>query len=209
MTHYTQLAFLFDQSKCTGCKACQIACKDKHDLPVSMTWRRVPEYSGGSWSLDQHSGTARHDVWTYFTSVSCNHCDDPICVEVCPSTAMHKGAGGIVAVDPALCIGCKYCAMACPYEAPQFDATTGKMSKCDFCADRIAAGRAPACVEACPTRALDYGEAATLRSEHGTQASLEPLPEQSVTRPNLVIIAHRRAQPSGRGTGRLANPREI
>ncbi len=208
MGAYKQLAFLFDQSKCTGCKACQVACKDKHDLPVGQTWRRVPEYSGGQWRIGV-DGAVTHDIWTYYTSLSCNHCDDPICVEVCPSTAMHKGENGIVSVDPALCIGCKYCAMACPYDAPQFDEATRTMSKCDFCADRITKGKRPACVAACPMCALDFGEAEELRAKYGDEASLEPLPEQSVTRPNLVILPHPKAQPSGHGTGHLANPTEI
>ncbi len=204
-----QLAFYFDQTKCTGCKACAIACKDKHDLPVGVLWRRVAEYSGGLWLVDERAGTVTQDVFSYYTSYSCNHCDDPICANVCPSTAMRKGDNGIVKVDASLCIGCKYCAMACPYSAPQFNEAKGVMTKCDFCSDRLAAGQTPACVAACPSRALDFGEVADLRAKHGANASIEPLPSASVTRPNLVINPHRRAQTSGTGTGRIGNPEEI
>jgi len=206
---YQQLAFYFDQTKCTGCKACVIACKDKHDLPVGVRWRRVAEYAGGLWLVDERAGTVTQDVFSYYTSYSCNHCDDPICVEACPSTAMRKGENGIVRVEASVCIGCGYCAMACPYSAPQFDEAKGVMTKCDFCADRLAAGQTPACVAACPSRALDFGEAADLRAKYGAAASIEPLPSASVTRPNLVINPHRRAQTSGTGTGRIGNPEEI
>lgn len=204
-----QLGFYFDQTLCTGCKACAIACKDKHDLPVGVTWRRVAEYTGGSWVLNPDEGTAANTVFTYYTSVSCNHCDDAICVEVCPTTAMHKGADGIVAVNPDVCIGCKYCAMACPYGAPQYNPDKGVMTKCDFCADRVRAGGTPACVASCPSRALDFGEVAELRARHGSQASIAPLPDAQVTQPNLVVTPHPQAQPSGSKAGVLANPDEV
>ena len=84
--------FFFDQSLCTGCKACQIACEDKHDLPVGVNWRRVVEYSGGSW---QESGnTFTPNVFTYYTSIACNHCENAICMEVCPTTAMSRREDG-------------------------------------------------------------------------------------------------------------------
>ena len=102
MATYQQVGFYFDQSRCTGCQACTIACKDKHDLPTGVTWRRVVEYTGGTWREDPRDATLTPDVFTYFTSVSCNHCEDPICVDVCPSKAMHKGDNGIVSVDPAV-----------------------------------------------------------------------------------------------------------
>ncbi|MEO5743071.1 MAG: DMSO/selenate family reductase complex B subunit [Terracoccus sp.] len=209
MPTFKQIGFYVDQSKCTGCKACQIACKDKHDNPVGVSWRRVAEYTGGSSETDAADGSFRTNVFTYYTSMACNHCADPICVEVCPSTAMHKGENGIVSVDPDICIGCRYCEMACPYSAPQFDAAKGVMTKCDFCADFLAEGRDPACVASCPSRVLDYGEIDDLRAKYGTESGIEPLPDPSITRPNLVITPHRDAQGSGHGTGAVANPEEI
>ncbi|WP_116116350.1 DMSO/selenate family reductase complex B subunit [Austwickia chelonae] len=205
---FKQLAFHFDQRKCTGCKACQIACKDKHDLPTGVTWRRVPEFCGGTWRVDESTQTFTQQVFTYYTSLSCNHCADPVCVQVCPSTAMRKGDNGVVSVDPTVCIGCRYCEMACPYHAPQFDADKGVMTKCDFCADRIAEGKAPACVAACPSRALDYGEADELRRKYGGTADIAPLPSPEITRPNLFITPHGEARPSGSKDGSLANPSE-
>ena len=109
----TQLGFYFDQTLCNGCKACQIACKDKHDTPIGVNWRRVVEYSGGTWNVNP-DGTFNQDVFTYYTSISCNHCENPICVQVCPTTAMHKEEGGIVKVDPTKCVGCRFCEWACP-----------------------------------------------------------------------------------------------
>lgn len=209
MTTFKQIAFYVDQRNCTGCKACQTACNDKHDLPVGVKWRRVAEYAGGSTEQNEADGTFRADVFSYYTSISCNHCQDPICVEVCPSKAMHKGENGIVSIDADLCIGCRYCEMACPYSAPQFNAAKGVMTKCDFCADFLAQGRTPACVAACPSRVLDYGEVDELRRKYGTEDGLEPLPDPRVTHPNLVITPHKDAQASGRGTGAIANPREI
>ncbi|WP_296140036.1 DMSO/selenate family reductase complex B subunit [uncultured Tessaracoccus sp.] len=208
MARFKQLAFTFDQSLCTGCKACQIACKDKHDLPVGVTWRRVAEYSGGGWQEHEAEGSWGQDVWTYYTSISCNHCADAICMEVCPSTAMRRGENGVVYVDPEVCIGCRYCEMACPYGAPQPDPDRGIMTKCDFCRDRIAAGEDPACVAACPTRALGYGEYDEVKAK-GEGAGFEPLPDPSTTRPNLVVIPHPKAQKSGTGTGAVGNPAEL
>ena len=201
------LGFYLDQSVCTGCKACQIACKDKHDLPVGVTWRRVVEYTGGTWQQD--GDTMVPNVFSYYTSIACNHCEDPICVAVCPTTAMHKREDGTVAVDPDKCVGCRYCEWACPYSAPQYNPELGHMTKCDLCADYRSEGKNPACVEACPSRALDWGPIDELRAKYGTVDAVEPLPDPSITSPHLVITPHRDAQPTGNGTGEIANPTEI
>lgn len=204
-----QLGFYFDQTKCTGCKACQIACKDKHDLPVGITWRRVVEYVGGDWSV-ANDGSFTPNVFAYYTSMSCNHCVDPACVTACPSTAMHKDPEtGIVSVDADVCIGCRYCEWACPYGAPQYDADANVMTKCDLCADDVAQGKDPACVAACPSRALFYGEMSDLEAKHGTLRAVAPLPDPSITQPCFVLTPHRDAQRQGRGTGAVANPEEL
>lgn len=202
-----QLGFYFDQTLCNGCKACQIACKDKHDTPLGTNWRRVVEYSGGDWSLA--NGVFNHDTFTYYTSIACNHCDDPICAQVCPTTAMHKGEDGIVSIDPAKCIGCRYCEWACPYSAPQFNPEVGQMSKCDMCADLRAEGEEPACVTACPSRALDWGPVDELREKHGDVAAVAPLPDPSITKPNLVIRPHRDAKEWDTNHGEIMNRQEV
>ena len=202
------LGFYFDQGACTGCKACQIACKDKHDLPIGVNWRRVVEYSGGTWN--SNGETAIPNVFSYYTSIACNHCDNAVCIQVCPTTAMTRRDDGTVYVDADKCVGCRYCEWACPYSAPQFNVATGHMSKCDLCADYREVGQDPACVSACPSRALDWGPIDELRSRYpGGSNAIEPLPDPSHTRPNLVITPHRDAQPTGSGTGSIANPEEI
>lgn len=202
-----EYGFLFDQSLCTGCKACQIACVDKHDLPSGVKWRRVVEFSGGNWRMQEN--TATPNVFTYYTSMACNHCESAICMQVCPTTAMSRREDGTVFVDDSKCVGCRYCEWACPYGAPQYNAETGHMTKCDLCHDYRSEGQQPACVDSCPSRALDFGPIAELRSQHGTEAGLAPLPDPSITRPHLVIIPHRDAQPWDRSTGHIANPGEI
>lgn len=96
-----------------------------------------------------------------------------------------------------------------PYSAPQFNVETGHMSKCDLCYDYREQGQDPACVAACPSRALGWGPIDELRAEFGDVADIEPLPDPSLTRPHLVITPHRHAQPTGSGTGAIANPQEI
>lgn len=202
------LGFSFDQTKCTGCKACHMACSDKHNLPLGVKWRRVVEYTGGDW-ITNEDGTATPKLFSYYTSISCNHCEDPICVKVCPTTAMHVNTDGTVSVDGSKCVGCRYCEWACPYSAPQFNPETGHMSKCDMCADYRAQGQNPACVDACPSRALGWGEMKELKAKHGDHADIAPLPDPSITRPNLVVIPHKDAQAWDRGTGEIMNPNEI
>ena len=199
--------FYFDQSACTGCKACQVACTDKHDLPVGVNWRRVVEYSGGSWQVEGNTFTP--NVFTYYTSISCNHCEVAVCMEVCPTTAMSRRPDGTVYVDESKCVGCRYCEWACAYSAPQFNVDTGHMSKCDLCYDYRESGQNPACVDACPSRALDWGPIDQLREEYGDTDAIAPLPDPSITRPHLVITPHRDAQAWDAGTGQINNPKEI
>lgn len=199
--------FYFDQSLCTGCKACQVACIDKHDLPLGILWRRVAEYSGGSWQVD--GKTATPSIFTYYTSVACNHCDNPVCTEVCPTTAMTRRDDGTVFVDQDKCVGCRYCEWACAYSAPQFNSDTGHMSKCDLCYDYRSDGLDPACVSACPSRALGWGPIDELRAAFGMEAGIAPLPDPSITEPHLAIRPHRDAEYWDHATGHITNPGEI
>jgi len=198
-----QYAFYFDSSACSGCKACQAACKDKNNLPVGLLWRRVYEVTGGGWT---RSGAAWiNDVFAYHLSISCNHCQRPICVEVCPTRAMHKRADGIVVVDQDKCLGCQYCSWACPYDAPQYDAARGRMTKCDLCVDNLEAGLPPACVAACPLRTLDFGELRDLQARRAAASDALPLPDEHFTQPALLIGRH---QAMGRAA-QLGNAEEI
>lgn len=193
----TQYGFFIDSSRCTGCKTCELACKDFKDLGPEVSFRRIYEYAGGDWQED--NGVWHQNVFAYYLSISCNHCDDPACTKVCPSGAMHKREDGFVVVDEDVCIGCRYCHMACPYGAPQYNAEKGHMTKCDGCYSRVAEGKQPICVESCPLRALEFGPIEELRQKHGTLAAVAPLPRAHFTNPislsNLTPTAARPAIP--------------
>ncbi len=183
----SQKGFFFDQTRCTGCRTCSVACSDLHNLPVGMVLRRVVEYEGGQWKKNS-DGTWNQNVFAYYTSVACNQCSDPACVKVCPTKAHFKRAeDGLVVIDPAKCIGCGMCAAACPYGVPQLDTNTRKMRKCDGCVERTSKGGMPVCVESCPERALEFGDIEELRKKHGKIAAVAPLPSSDKTKPNLVI----------------------
>ena len=104
----TQYAFYFDSSACSGCKACQVACKDNNSLPLSINWRQVVEVCGGGWA--QVGSAWLSGVYAYNISMACNHCERPICMEVCPAKAIFKRPDGIVLIDEKKCLGCRYCA---------------------------------------------------------------------------------------------------
>jgi anaerobic dimethyl sulfoxide reductase subunit B (iron-sulfur subunit) len=201
-------AFFLDTQICTGCKTCMIACKDKNNLPLGVRWRRVVEFAGGEW-VSRDDGTFTQNVFAYYISVSCNHCQDPICVQTCPSTAMHQSEHGIVAVDLDKCVGCRYCEWACPYSAPQFDASLGQMTKCDFCQDELDRDGTPACVASCPTRALQFGEYDELAARHGSRLILAPLPPPGLTEPNFILDPHQDASTGETRDGAISNPEEV
>ncbi len=202
----TQMAFYVDLRACIGCKACQIACKDKNDLGPDRVFRRVVEVTGGEW-------VQRGDAWAttafaYYLPTACMHCEAAPCVTVCPTTAMQKRDDGVVLVDQTKCIGCRYCEWACPYGAPQFNEAKGVMTKCTFCEDLLAQGQNPACVDACVMRAIKFGELADLRAKYGNFMDMEPLPASWMTNPSVVITPHKHSQFSGQGTGTILNAEE-
>ena len=203
-----QYGFYFDSDRCTGCKTCELACKDYKDLGTDVSFRRIYEYTGGTWN-QQSDGCWHQDVFAYYMSISCNHCENPACTAVCPTGAMHKNEDGFVIVNEETCIGCRYCHMACPYDAPQYDAQKGHMTKCDGCYSRVKAGQKPICVDACPLRALDFAPIDELRAKYGEQASIAPLPLAEITHPNLVVKPNKNSRPSGDTSGFLGNPREV
>ena len=164
-----KLAFIFDHNKCIICNACVEACNKAYSLPENVNWRKLPTFQVNE------SKTA--------LSISCNHCDNPTCMKACPALAYSKDEDtGIVWIDEKKCIGCGYCAWACPYESPQMS-PEGVMTKCHFCKPRIDQGKGiPYCVEACPTGALSFGWV-----EKG-KADANYLANEEITKPRLVII---------------------
>lgn len=185
-----QLGFYYDQSICVGCKTCQMACKDKHDLAVGQLFREVREVFGGNYV--QEGEGLNSNVFAYWLSISCNHCQDPKCVTNCPTGAMYKrDRDGIVLHDDNKCIGCRYCIWSCPYSAPQYIEERGKVDKCDFCVDYLEKGEAPACVAACPVRALDFGELSELKKKYKGTNKIKELPDSNLTKPSIIIKAHK------------------
>ncbi|MDX1375192.1 MAG: sulfite dehydrogenase subunit SoeB, partial [Burkholderiales bacterium] len=166
----TQLALVIDLNVCVGCHACVTSCKawntsgpagpmgDERPYgedPSGTFFNRVQTFEVGTFPNTQ----------TVHFPKSCLHCEDPPCVPVCPTGASYKRAeDGIVLVDADKCIGCKYCAWACPYGVRELDEQQKVMKKCTLCVDRItdatlpAAERKPACVLACPTSARLFGD---------------------------------------------------
>lgn len=168
----TQYAFYFDNTRCTGCKTCELACKDYKNLSKDISFRKVYDYEGGTWN-PCGSGAFECSSFVYHVSMSCNHCDNPACVSVCPTGAMHKDAqSGLVSVNEGRCIGCGYCHMACPYNSPKVDRQLGHSVKCDGCAARVSEGKAPICVEACPLRALEFGPVEEMQNSESADALL-------------------------------------
>ena len=173
-----QKGFHHDMSECIGCKACQIACKDKNNLKVGALYRRVYDLETGKFP----SPRVGH------ISLSCNHCEQPKCVQNCPTGALQKREDdGIVLHDRDKCIGCRLCTWSCPYNAPQYKEEIGKVGKCDGCADLVAKGENPACVDACVMRCLHFSDIDQLKQEYGNTADMKGLPNSETTHPNVVI----------------------
>jgi formate dehydrogenase iron-sulfur subunit len=140
-----QYRFTFAMDSCVGCHSCEVACAEQNGLPAGTAWRRVGEFEGGD-----HPHTRR-----FHLSMSCNHCLDPACLEGCPTNAYVKLDNGVVDHHADDCIGCQYCTWNCPYSVPVFQPDRRIVTKCDMCLPRLEEGLKPACVGACPTRALD------------------------------------------------------
>jgi DMSO reductase iron-sulfur subunit len=140
-----QYRFHFDMSKCIGCRCCEVACAEQNGNPLEINWRRVGEIEGGEYPFAQR----------FYLSMGCNHCLDPACLIGCPVNAYNKdSATGLVLHSADACIGCSYCTWNCPYGVPQYNSERGVVGKCDMCHNRLAQGRRPACVAACPEEAI-------------------------------------------------------
>ncbi len=178
MTNY---GFLIDQRKCIGCHACSTACKSENEVPLGVyrTWVKYVE-----------TGTFPH-TRRHFQVTRCNHCANPPCVRICPVTAMYQRADGIVEFDPKVCIGCKACLQACPYDAIYIDPETHSAAKCHFCAHRVEQGLKPACEIVCPEQAIISGDLDDPNSLISQLIAREPVavrkPEQG-TAPKLFYI---------------------
>jgi len=185
----TQYAFFFDQSRCTGCRDCSVACKNWHQLPPGpLTYLRVYEYEKGTFPT----------VRIHFQWVPCYHCEEPSCISACPVEAIYKEPKyGAVLIDAGKCTGCCNCYEECPYGAPVFESDNiGAIAKkCDMCIDRLDAGDLPICVGGCSARALDFGTLTDMQTRYGNLRDLEDLPSSSTTKPAVVFKPHAEKTP--------------
>jgi formate dehydrogenase iron-sulfur subunit len=162
-------ALLFDGTKCIGCGSCSAACQESNGLPESSD----PDLSARQFTVLKTAKGAGGDV--HYRRL-CMHCQDPTCASVCPVGALHKTAAGPVVYNPDICLGCRYCLQACPFNVPRYEWTSlnPRVRKCTFCSDRLAHGKINACAEACPTGATMAGERDALLKEARARLAAEP-----------------------------------
>jgi len=175
--------FYFDQTRCTNCLTCVVACKDWHNIPAGPVSRiRIKTVEEGRYP----------QLHVSFLLQCCFHCAGPSCVAACPVRAIRKREdNGVVIVDQEACLGkesCGLCSKECPYDAPQFGAEeNAKMQKCDFCVERLTQGLKPICVAACPMRALDAGPLDELMRKYGKVRAAEAFAFSSKIEPSVIF----------------------
>ena len=172
------VGLLYDTTKCIGCKACMVACREANGLEPDTSW------SGGLYQapLDLNEKTKTviklYDDGEHrsFVKAQCMHCIDPACANACMLGAFKKREFGIVSYDVTYCIGCRYCEVACPYGVPKFEwaKAAPKMVKCELCNHRLAQGRQPACSEVCPRQAVIFGKREDLLREAKARLAANP-----------------------------------
>jgi len=159
-----EYAKLVDMSRCIGCKACEVACKEWNELPPEEThnfgsYQSHEDLSPDTWLLMRFNETeVDGDIQWMIRKDACLHCEDPGCLAACPAPgAIVQYMNGIVDFNQDACIGCQFCIAGCPFDIPRFDARTRKVYKCNMCVDRVEAGLEPACAKTCPTNAIHWG----------------------------------------------------
>ena len=168
-----------DPEKCMGCRNCEIACGVEHSLSKEIY--RAP--------MEKPLPKPRIRVLVadiFNVPMRCQHCKDAPCINVCPTKALYKTDEGFVILTPEKCIGCLMCTLACPFGHPRYNIETKTIVKCDFCIDRVKAGKLPACVEACPTGALKYGKLEELLEEVAVEKAKQMISGMAV--PGIVYV---------------------
>ncbi len=177
-----QYRFHLDMNQCIGCKCCVVACNEQNGNPADIQWRRVGEIEGGMYP----------ETMRLYLSMGCNHCLEPTCMTGCPVDAYTKDLlTGIVLHSAEQCIGCQYCTWNCSYGVPQYNPERGVVGKCDMCHERLADGREPACVDACPEQAIriEIVNVDRWRREYASQANAPGLPsaDDSISTTRVTI----------------------
>ena len=139
-----------DLDSCIGCHSCAVVCKQENNVGLGTFYNKV---------LTVGSSGTYPDLEMYYLPVSCQHCDNPECVSVCPTGASYKRDDGVVLVDHSKCIGCQYCVMACPYGVRYLNEEERVVEKCTLCEQKIAQGELPQCVSQCCGMARWFGDA--------------------------------------------------
>lgn len=170
------MAILTDVTSCTGCEKCVVACQQANHLPAEKPWRwvkHIDDLSSARWTTI-HAVPKDHS--TRYVRRQCRHCLDPECVSVCIVGALKKTPEGPVTYNRDICIGCRYCLIACPWEIPRYswEDTVPYVQKCDFCYERVVDGGVPACVEACPNQTTIFGDRDELLAEAHRRIAAEP-----------------------------------
>lgn len=185
-----RLAFLIDTRLCNNCKTCEIACKMERRLPEGQRWRYVRRIEKTDPATTDAMGGIKHVAFN--VSMSCNHCEEPECVKICPVYAYKKMPDGPVVQTPGVCIGCTRCIAACPYSAPVYNPDIFMTFKCDMCYERLKKGLLPSCVQTCPNGALKVDTYETLVARYGAGQDLGSdtniIPDGALTNPSIVIV---------------------
>ncbi|WP_169973229.1 MULTISPECIES: 4Fe-4S dicluster domain-containing protein [unclassified Campylobacter] len=183
MKRYTMV---HNENLCIGCQACSVACRSENSVPNGVYRLQVHAKMSGTFP----------NLKTDFIRNSCVMCEDAPCVDVCPTGASFKTADGLTLMDHSICVSCKYCVLACPYDARYVEPKTGEVDKCTFCFDtRVSQGDQPACVTVCPTDALAFGDLNDKNSEVSKilQQKAHYYPKAELkTKPKLAMIANRK-----------------
>jgi len=184
----TRLAHLWDQSRCIACGACIAACNAAN---YNSTGRENKKWRWLASNIKRMMIVSGPRPTLYL--IQCQHCDNPPCVSVCPTGASHKDVDGLVKIREELCIGCKYCMVACPYEARWLDSETGLPEKCmgDECLSRVKAGLDPVCVAVCPADARTFGDVDdpnSIISRRLARSRYVTLLENKGTRPKYFVV---------------------
>jgi len=182
---------LVDTTVCVGCRNCEWACKTAHDLPAEpleaykdrSVFAAMRRPDDTSLTVVNEFPNPENAALPYDVKVQCMHCDHPACLSACIVGAFSKQESGAVVWDGDMCIGCRYCMVACPFQVPAFEyhkAINPEIRKCDFCVNRQAKGELPACVEICPVEALTFGPREDL--VHIAKQRIRRSPERYVDR---------------------------